>query len=85
MEMKHFSRIPFGQLAIIAMDNCRELGEKINKHVVARRNRERSEHEQDIYLDEIKEDYRVSVDNVRFANGEGKAVLRQTVREKISI
>lgn len=82
MEMKHFSRIPFGQLAIIAMDNCRELGEKINKHVVARRNRERSEHEQDIYLDEIKEDYRVSVDNVRFANGEGKAVLRQTVRGK---
>lgn len=37
METKHLSRIPFGQLAIIAMDNCRELGEKVNKHIVERR------------------------------------------------
>ncbi|NMA64857.1 MAG: ribose-phosphate pyrophosphokinase [Clostridiaceae bacterium] len=82
MKMKHFSRIPFGQLAVIAMDNCRELGEKINKHVVARRKRVRSEHEQDFYLDEIKNNYMVPVNNVRFANGEGKAVLEQTVRGK---
>jgi len=82
MAMKHFSRIPFGQLAIIAMDNCRELGEKVNNHVVERRRRVRSENEQDIYLEEIKESYIVPVDNVRFANGEGKAVLKQTVRGK---
>ncbi len=82
MAMKHFSRIPFGQLAIIAMDNCRELGEKVNNHVVERRRRVRSENEQDIYLEEIKDSYIVPVDNVRFANGEGKAVLKQTVRGK---
>ena len=82
MAMKHFSRIPFGQLAIIAMDNCRELGEKVNNHVVERRRRVRSENEQDSYLEEIKDSYIVPVDNVRFANGEGKAVLKQTVRGK---
>jgi ribose-phosphate pyrophosphokinase len=82
MEIKSFSRIPFGQLAIIAMDNCRELGEKVNEHVVERRNRDWSEQNQNFYLDEIKESYMVEVDNVRFSNGEGKAVLRETIRGK---
>ncbi|HHU48840.1 MAG TPA: ribose-phosphate pyrophosphokinase [Clostridiales bacterium] len=82
METKHLSRIPFGQLAIIALDNCRELGEKVNRHVVERRKRALSEQEQDFYLDEIKDSYLVPVNNVRFANGEGKAVLQQTVRGK---
>ncbi len=82
MEIKSFSRIPFGQLAIIAMNNCRELGEKVNEQVVDRRNRDWSEQNQNFYLDEIKESYMVDVDNVRFSNGEGKAVLRETIRGK---
>ena len=82
MEIKSFSRIPFGQLAIIAMDNCRELGEKVNEQLVERRNRDRSEQHQNFYLDEIKESYMVEVDNVRFSNGEGKAVLNETIRGK---
>jgi len=82
METKHLSRIPFGQLAIIAMDNCRELGEKVNKLILERRKKSLAESGQDIYLDEIKENYLVPVNNVRFANGEGKAVLQETVRGK---
>ena len=84
MHMKHPSRIPFGQLAILAMDNCRELGEKVNRHVVERRKQYWSEQEQyqDFYLNEIKDNYLVEVQSVRFANGEGKAVINETVRGK---
>ncbi|NLC45323.1 MAG: ribose-phosphate pyrophosphokinase [Clostridiales bacterium] len=82
MEIKSFSRIPFGQLAIIAMDNCRDLGMKVNEQVVERRNSDWSEQHQNFYLDEIKESYMVDVDNVRFSNGEGKAVLNETIRGK---
>lgn len=63
MEMKHFSRIPFGQLAIIALDNCRELGEKVNNHVVERRQHDWDEHHQHVYLDEIKDSYLVPVND----------------------
>lgn len=82
MGSKPFSRIPFGQLAIIAMDNCYELGEKVNKHLVERRNRDWSDQQQNFYLDEIKDSYLVPVNNVRFSNGEGKAVLNETIRGK---
>ncbi|HCS74265.1 MAG TPA: phosphoribosylpyrophosphate synthetase [Clostridiales bacterium] len=82
MEVKSFSRIPFGQLTIIAMENCRELGEKINEHLVERRNTDWSEQHQHFYLDEIKDSYLVPVNNIRFSNGEGKAVLNETIRGK---
>jgi ribose-phosphate pyrophosphokinase len=82
MEGKPFSKIPFGQLAIIAMDNCRELGEKVNKHLVERRKSNIDDQQKDFYLDEIKDSYLVPVNNIRFSNGEGKATLSQTVRGK---
>jgi ribose-phosphate pyrophosphokinase len=82
MDSKPFSRIPFGQLAIIAMDNCCKMGEKVNEHVVVRRKNDWSEQHQEFYLDEIKDSYLVSVNNVRFSNGEGKASLNETVRGK---
>lgn len=82
MEGKPFSKIPFGQLAIIAMDNCRELGEKVNKHLVERRKSSLDERQEEIYLDEIKDSYMIPVNNIRFSNGEGKATLSQTVRGK---
>ena len=82
MDIRPFSRIPFGQLAIIALDNCRDLGEKVNKHLVDRRNSNWTDQHQEYYLDEIKDSYMVSVDNVRFSNGEGKASLNKTVRGK---
>jgi ribose-phosphate pyrophosphokinase len=82
MENIHFSKIPFGQLAIIALDNCRELGEKINRHLVERRTKAQDGKQTDYYMDEIKSSYLVPVDCVRFSNGEGKAVLTETVRGK---
>lgn len=82
MEFKPFSKIPFGQLSIISLDNCSELGEKINNQLVERRKTYWSEQHQEYYLDEIKDSYLVSVSNVRFSNGEGKATLKETVRGK---
>ena len=82
MDKKSISRIPFGQLAIIALENCRELGEKVNQELVRRRASDYADQSQEIYLDEIKDSYLVAVNNVRFSNGEGKATLNETVRGK---
>jgi len=82
METKPHSRIPFGQLAIIAMENCRELGEKVNAHVVRRRKNYVENEETNLYLDEIKDSYLIPANNVRFSNGEGKVTLTETVRGK---
>lgn len=55
------------KLKLIVCDNAENLGVDVNR-----------------CLNEIRDtktDYRVEVDHVRFANGEGKAVLKDTVRD----
>lgn len=55
-------------LKIIVPENFREFGEKVNKHI-----------------NEIRvtnDNYLVDVDLVRFNNGEGKAVIKETIRDK---
>ena len=55
-------------LGLIVMDNCKDLGEKIDKHIMKVRGSE------DSYIIPIKLD--------RFSNGEGKATINDTVRDK---
>ena len=55
-------------LKIIVPENFHEFGEKVNKHI-----------------NEIRvtnDNYLVDVDLVRFNNGEGKAVIKETIRDK---
>lgn len=56
------------ELRLIVLENIKELGESINAH-----------------LNELRRttlDYRVPIENSRFANGEGKIKLLESVREK---
>lgn len=55
-------------LKLIVLENAKELGEKINKHLNA--------------LRKTKKDYRVSIENARFSNGEGKIKIKESVRSK---
>jgi ribose-phosphate pyrophosphokinase len=57
-----------GDLGIIALQSCRELGEKIDSHIRVKRKEEES------YIIESKD--------IRFSNGEGKVILSETVRGK---
>ena len=55
-------------LKLIVMENCKELGEKVNFYLKG--------------LLKTDEDMIIPIDEVRFNNGEGKIVLKETVRKK---
>ena len=56
------------ELKIIVPENFKEMGSKINTHIQALRN--------------TQDNYLVDIDLVRFNNGEGKALINETIREK---
>lgn len=55
-------------LGLIVMNNCKELGESINKKIMSKRN--------------VDESFMIPVRLDRFNNGEGKAVIEGSVRDK---
>ncbi len=55
-------------LCIIAMDNCKELGLKVNKEIKKIRN--------------SKDNYLIPIDITRFNDGEGKVTILETIRGK---
>lgn len=56
------------EMGLIVMDNFKEFGKKVNENLKALNNREES--------------YIVPIEQVRFSNGEGKIVIKDTIREK---
>jgi len=57
-----------GNLKLIVMENMKEFGEKVNVHLKNLTNSE--------------EDLIIPIDEVRFNNGEGKVVIKESVRKK---
>ena len=55
-------------LVLIVLENISEFGEKVNAHLKKER--------------KSKRNYIIPIEQVRFSNGEGKIVLRETVRAK---
>ncbi|MFA5602258.1 MAG: ribose-phosphate diphosphokinase [Bacilli bacterium] len=56
------------KLGLIVLENCKELGEKVNKHLQT--------------INKTKKNYIIPINQVRFNNGEGKIVIKETIREK---
>lgn len=73
MQLDKVEMITTGELGIIAMQSCRELGAKAEAFIRQLRC------EQNL---PVKESYLVPIEEVRFANGEGKVKLLETVRGK---
>lgn len=71
-----FNVSPCGQLGIIALESCKELGKRLDEHLLKKRGIPEFDEEgnKNTYLIETKE--------TRFSNGEGKVVLTETVRGK---
>ena len=71
-------------LRIIALNNCKELGEKINQLIIERRHKALSETgscRSSFKMQEYdRDDYLVSYDCPRFGTGEGRAVINQSIR-----
>lgn len=65
--------MPYGPLGIIALESCRELGEKIDHFLKKKR---------DSSLQETPKTFLISTEEIRFSNGEGKVKLEESVRGK---
>ena len=82
MEDKTITKIPFGQLGIIVHESCKELGQKVDDYIVERRKEEFANSCSEYHLEEIKDSYIIDSEIVRFANGEAKGSLKETIRGK---
>lgn len=67
---------PYGDLGIIAMDNCQELGDRIDDFLVKARKKSKVDDE------ELPTTYLIKKEEIRFSNGEGKLAIRESVRGK---
>ncbi|MBR6484858.1 MAG: ribose-phosphate pyrophosphokinase [Clostridiales bacterium] len=71
---------PVGPIGLIPLKGSGEFTEKVNFYL----NKRRSEYQQEAIVSKypgfFRSDYRIEVDNTRFSSGEGKAVVKNTVR-----
>lgn len=75
--------LPVAPLKIIAMENCSELGEKVNKHLVTSRKAQLNEEHTELSMMGYDVDtYLVEHQCLRFGSGEAKAELNESVRGK---
>lgn len=56
------------ELGLIVMPNCKEFGESIDKNIMQRRSK--------------RDSFIIPTDVIRFNNGEGKVIIKDTVRDK---
>ena len=78
------NRTPLAPLRIVAMDNCRELVEKADRHIAELRHQYLADHGEDdstiASREYDKDSYLVKVQCPRFGSGEAKGMILESVR-----
>lgn len=78
---KDFTTIPVGQLGIIALPGCEEIAKKVDGYLTKWRAERESEHKDTIQFSGYERDsYIINASFPRFGTGEGKCVIKDTVR-----
>lgn len=78
---KDLQQLPVGRLGIISPYSCAELGEKVDQYLVEwRKGRKKSHHIVISFEDYDRDTYLIQSDLPRFGSGEGKGVLKESVR-----
>lgn len=78
---KDLQQLPVGRLGIISPYSCAELGEKVDQYLVEwRKGRKKSHHIAISFEDYDRDTYLIQSDLPRFGSGEGKGVLKESVR-----
>ena len=78
---KDLQQLPVGRLGIISPYSCAELGEKVNQYLVEWRKDSQTEHHNTIAFDGYERDtYLIESELPRFGYGEGKGILKESVR-----
>ncbi|MBR1391457.1 MAG: ribose-phosphate pyrophosphokinase [Lachnospiraceae bacterium] len=73
--------IPYGNLGIIPLQSCMELGEKIDQYLVRWRKADEKKHPNSPFLQNSQRDtYILKASNPRFGSGEAKGVLKESAR-----
>ena len=75
--------IPVGDLGIIAIDGCTEMGNKVNDYIVKWRKEDGHAYENEVVFQGYKKDnYLVNAKVPRFGSGEAKGLITESVRGK---
>ncbi len=73
--------LPAAPLKIVAMESCKELGQKVNDYIVSfRENTINEVSESPLYVNYRSNNYLVDCCCPRFGTGEAKGMLRETIR-----
>ena len=73
--------LPVAPLKIVAMESCKELGQKVNDYIVSFRENTISEvTESPLYVNYRSNNYLVNCSCPRFGSGEAKGILKETIR-----
>lgn len=82
-ENKNLETIPVGPLGIVALESCRDLGQKIDKYITDWRKERTGEHTHTIAFSGYqKESFLVDTKVPRFGSGEAKGLINESVRGK---
>ena len=80
-EEKKIDTIPVGPLGLIPLRSCTELGKKVDKWLVGWRTERESEHKDTLQFSGYERNsYIINASFPRFGTGEGKCVIKDTVR-----
>lgn len=71
-----FKTEPLGKLGIIALEGCEEMAKRINYYLVNSRKSRPNDHFDGYH----KDSYIIDADYIRFGSGEGKCVIKESVR-----
>ena len=78
---KNLETIPVGPLGIVALESCKELGDKVNSYIVDWRKNRANEHKETIaFAGYQKDSYLVNAQVPRFGSGEAKGIIHHSVR-----
>lgn len=73
--------MPVAPLMLVVHESCKELGKEVNDLIVSFRKNQNLLHRDSVaFFDYEKDDFRADFSCPRFATGEGKAVLNESVR-----
>ena len=78
----YVAALPVGKLGVIALESCKQMGQRIDQYLVDwREKRVHEVHTPTVLLDGYqRESYLVDTKCARFGSGEAKGIIRQTVR-----
>lgn len=75
--------IPVGELGIIALESCSELGKRVNDYIVNWRTKRDGDHMKSLHFTGYqKENYLIDAKCPRFGSGEAKGIINESVRGK---